>query len=160
MKEKVSDVDEIESAENLWKAGNDRSVPSRVIIKFEERGSHQLVVPWYGEECLLGQLDEKQSLVFLGPRAVGRDVGILRCLKVGPPPVGGHVLNGPLGLHSVFSAKGGIHDPQHSLRLILTGIQLSTWQLEERGTGGARACVCVCVCVCVYVCVYVCIGRI
>ena len=87
-----SDINEIEVADDLWDAGNDWAVASRVVIEFEKGCGHQLVVPRDREERLLGQRHQEQTFVLLGVRAVGRDVGVLRGLEIGTPPVGNNLL--------------------------------------------------------------------
>lgn len=49
------DVDEVKPTEHLWQAGDDRPVASRVVVKFKERSSHELVVSRDGEEGFLGE---------------------------------------------------------------------------------------------------------
>lgn len=97
--ENILDVNEVEAAEDLGQAGYHWAIASRVVIELKQWGSHQLVVPGHGEESLLRQLDKEQSLVLLGPSAVGGDVGVLGGLEVGSPPVGHHVLHRPLCLY-------------------------------------------------------------
>lgn len=74
--------------EYLRQTRYDWTIASGVIVEFKEGRSHQLVVSRYGEEGLLREGDEKETLVLLGVGAVGRLVGILRGLKVRTPPVG------------------------------------------------------------------------
>ena len=88
-----SDVNEVKSTEHLRQTGYDWTVASGVIVEFEEGCGHQLVVSRHGEEGLLRERDEEESLVLLGVGAVGRLVGILGGLKVGTPPIG-HNLEG------------------------------------------------------------------
>ena len=81
------DVDEVEATEDLREAGNDRAVASRVVVQLKQRSRHQLVVAGHGEEGLLWELEEEESLVLFWSGAVCRDVGILGSLEVGSPPV-------------------------------------------------------------------------
>lgn len=74
--------------EYLRQTRYDRTIASGVIVEFKEGRSHQLIISRYGEEGLLREGDEKETLVLLGVGAVGWLVGILRCLKVRTPPVG------------------------------------------------------------------------
>ena len=80
-------VDKVEAAECLGQAGDDRPVALAVVVQLEQRRRHQLVVAGHSEVGLLLQLDEEELAVLLGLGDVGRDVGILRRLKVGTPPV-------------------------------------------------------------------------
>ena len=93
LKRRFLNVNKVEPTENLRKTGDDRSVSSRVVVQLKQRSSHKLVVSWYREQSLFRQLNQKQPLVFLGTSAVGRDVGVLRSFKVGPPPVGYYILD-------------------------------------------------------------------
>lgn len=88
-----SDIDEIESTQDLWQAGYHWAVTGRVIVELKERGSYKFVVSWDGEQGLLRQPDNVETLVLLWPRAVGGDVWVLGSLEVGSPPVGHHILN-------------------------------------------------------------------
>lgn len=88
-----SDVDKVEPAEYLWKAGDDRAIAGRVVIQFEQGSCNKFVVSGYREESFLGQLNKEQPLVLLGACAVCRDVGILRSFKIWSPPVGNHILH-------------------------------------------------------------------
>ena len=136
--ENILDVNEVEAAEDLRQAGYHWAVASRVVIELKQWGSHQLVVPGHGEESLLRQLYKEQSLVLLGPSAVGGDVGILGGLEVGSPPVGHHILHRPLCLHllggktmlshtythslpapahPVLPAQSVVHNPEHPVHL-------------------------------------------
>ena len=83
----------MKSTEYLRQTGYDWTVASGVVVEFKEGCGHQLVVSRHGEEGLLGERDEEESLVLLGVGAVGRLVGILGGLKVRTPPVG-HNLEG------------------------------------------------------------------
>ncbi len=92
----LSYVNKVESAEDLWQAGYHRPVAGRIIIEFKEWRCHQFVVSGDREERLLGKLDDVEALVLLRPATVGGDVGVLRSLEVGTPPVGHNVLHCPL----------------------------------------------------------------
>lgn len=94
MKLNVSNVYEVKVTEYLRQTSNHRSIASCIVVQFKEGCGHQLVVPWHGEQCLLGEGDQEKTLVLLGTGAVRRHVRILRGLEVGSPPVGNHFLRG------------------------------------------------------------------
>ena len=73
--------------------------PAELSYSFKQWSSHQFIVARDREESLGWELNQEQSLVLLGPGAVGGDVGVLWGLKVGSPPVGHHIPNHPLCLH-------------------------------------------------------------
>ena len=80
-------INEMKPTKYLRQTGYDRTVASRVVVELKERSGYQLVVPWNGEESLLWERDEEETLVLLGVGAVSGFVGILRSLEVRPPPV-------------------------------------------------------------------------
>ena len=80
-------VDESESPEGLRQGRNDWSVSLRVVIEFEQRRCHQLVVLGHREVSLFLELHQEQFPVLFGLGDVGRDVGVLGRLEIWPPPV-------------------------------------------------------------------------
>lgn len=83
----------MKSTEYLRETRDDRSVTSRVVIKFKERSCDKLVVPRHREESFLWQGHEEETFVLLWVGAVSRFVGILRRFKVRSPPVGNNLVN-------------------------------------------------------------------
>ena len=107
IKERHSHVDEVEPSQGLRETRNNGSVALGVVVQLEEGGGHQLVVPGHSEVGFLLQLHQEQLPVLFRLGDVGRNVGVLSRLKVGPPPVANCVLNGPVcGWRTIGSPQG------------------------------------------------------
>lgn len=101
-----------------------------IVIKFKEWCGHQFVIPWYGKERFLCQLNKKQFLLFFRFGNMRRDIRILCRFEIWPPPAANHVLDDPVLRRTILTTESIGQDTFEAVDFILAGVEFASGDLK------------------------------